>query len=146
VSGGPDSAGVPWAGRTLAAQPFTGDDGRADPALAAALAGGGERALADALAGARVLVPVVALPGVRPGLAAGALTALVGAVRERLAASPVLAAGALTALVGAVRERLSASPVLAERVQGLELRVVAAAPEKELGIRRMTLPLSVSCP
>jgi hypothetical protein len=248
VSGGPGSAGVAWAGRTLASQPFTGDDGRADPALAAALAGGGEQALADALAGARVLVPVVALPGDelvdRPGdklvdeTADMAVATLVGAAGRRalpvfsaletlagwdasarpvpvqgpraalsavadgcdvlvvdpagprtavvrrpvlwalaqgrpwlspaqnpavtgavsaaalgvtnvegvrcgrgvhgdlavlLGVRPRLAAGALTTLIGAVRERLAASPVLAERVQGLELRVVAAAPEKRVG-------------
>jgi hypothetical protein len=39
-----DSAGVPWAGRSLAAQPFAGDDGSADPALTAALARWGARA------------------------------------------------------------------------------------------------------
>src|SRR4051794_13012008 len=63
MSGGTDSAGVPWAGRALTSQPFAGDDGRADPALAAALEAGDERALADALATARVLVPVVAVLG-----------------------------------------------------------------------------------
>jgi hypothetical protein len=63
VSRPADSAGVPWAGRTLTSQLFAGDDGSADPALAGALAGGDERALAEALAGARVLVPVVAVLG-----------------------------------------------------------------------------------
>jgi hypothetical protein len=72
-----DSAGVPWAGRTLKPQPFAGDDGRADPRLVAALAGGDEEVLAAALATARVLVPVVAVHGGEPapagpnGLAAG---------------------------------------------------------------------------
>jgi SseB protein N-terminal domain len=60
---GADSAGVPWAGRNLTPQPFAGDDGSADPALAAALADGDEHALAEALATARVLVPVVAVLG-----------------------------------------------------------------------------------
>jgi hypothetical protein len=32
-----DSAGQPWAGRTLSASPFAADDGAADPALMAAL-------------------------------------------------------------------------------------------------------------
>ncbi|MYM19476.1 SseB family protein [Brevibacterium sp. 5221] len=32
-----DSAGTPWAGRTLRPNPFSGDDGRADPALRSAL-------------------------------------------------------------------------------------------------------------
>jgi hypothetical protein len=58
-----DSAGVPWAGRTLSSPPFAGDDGSVDTALAAALAGSDERALAQALAAARVLVPVVAVLG-----------------------------------------------------------------------------------
>jgi len=59
-----DSAGVPWAGRSLTPQPFAGDDGSPDPALAAALAGGS--ALADvvrAWAPTRALVPVVAVLG-----------------------------------------------------------------------------------
>ncbi|HEY6795389.1 MAG TPA: SseB family protein [Kineosporiaceae bacterium] len=65
---GADSVGFPWAGRALPRQPFAGDDGSVDPALAAALAGYGQgtTALADvvrALAVARVLVPVVAVLG-----------------------------------------------------------------------------------
>jgi hypothetical protein len=67
TSGGrADSAGVPWAGRTLTPQPFAGDDGRADPRLAAALTGGDEESLASVLLAARVLVPVVALLGDEP--------------------------------------------------------------------------------
>jgi SseB protein N-terminal domain len=64
--GAADSAGVPWAGRTLTPQPFAGDDGTADPALAAALETGDPRSLAAALASARVLVPVVAVLGDEP--------------------------------------------------------------------------------
>lgn len=66
AGGAADSAGVPWAGRTLVPQPFAGDDGRADPRLAAALAAGDEEELAAALAAARVLVPVVAVLGDEP--------------------------------------------------------------------------------
>jgi hypothetical protein len=67
VTGGKaDSAGVPWAGRTLTPALFAGDDGRADARLAAALADGDEEALAEALAVARVLVPVVAVLGDQP--------------------------------------------------------------------------------
>ncbi len=63
---GTDSAGVPWAGRTLTPQPFAGDTGEADAALTRALAnadGGvaGEAAVVAALAGTRLLVPVVAV-------------------------------------------------------------------------------------
>ena len=63
-----DSAGVPWTGRELPRQPFAGDDGTADPALAAALAAhaAGAAPLADvvtALGAARVLVAVVAVVG-----------------------------------------------------------------------------------
>ncbi|GAB2683503.1 SseB family protein [Thalassiella azotivora] len=67
--GGPtDSAGVPWAGRTLTPTGFEGDDGTADPALAAVLrryAAGeaGPQEVASALADVRVLVPVVAVLG-----------------------------------------------------------------------------------
>lgn len=65
---GADSAGVPWHGRTLSPQSFTGDPGAADPALAAALAAraagsGADADVVAALAAARVLVPVVAVLG-----------------------------------------------------------------------------------
>jgi hypothetical protein len=63
MSGATDSAGVPWAGRTLTPQPFAGDAGGADPALVAALSSGDEHAVGRALADARVLVPVVAVLG-----------------------------------------------------------------------------------
>jgi hypothetical protein len=59
---------VPWAGRTLTPQPFAGDDGSPDPVLGQALsdhaAGRGSlRAVAAALAEARVMVPIVAVLG-----------------------------------------------------------------------------------
>lgn len=90
---GVDTAGVPWAGRTLQPTGFEGDDGGADPALAAVLiewraervapgqaakpAAGSdgdpvsdleavsdlEERLVAAVAAARLLVPVVAVPG-----------------------------------------------------------------------------------
>lgn len=62
-----DSAGVPWAGREVKSNPFAGDDGSADQALASALseyaAAPGVPALervVAALAPARVLVPILA--------------------------------------------------------------------------------------
>jgi SseB protein N-terminal domain len=63
-----DSAGVPWAGRTLSAQPFAGDDGSAAAALVAALAAyrTGAGSLADvvrAWAPTRVMVAIVAVLG-----------------------------------------------------------------------------------
>jgi SseB protein N-terminal domain len=58
-----DSAGVPWAGRTLTPQPFPHDDGTADPALSMALAGGELAAIVAAWAPSRVLVPIVAVLG-----------------------------------------------------------------------------------
>lgn len=58
-----DSAGVPWAGRTLTAQPFPGDDGTADPGLVTALAGGDLAEIARTWAPTRVLVPIVAVLG-----------------------------------------------------------------------------------
>jgi SseB protein N-terminal domain len=63
-----DSAGTPWAGRTLTGQPFAGDDGTTDPGLLVALTGwaAGERELAEvvrAWAPTRVLVPIVAVLG-----------------------------------------------------------------------------------
>ncbi len=58
-----DSAGVPWAGRTLTAQPFPGDDGSADPALLQALAGGDLVEITRAWAPTRAMVPIVAVLG-----------------------------------------------------------------------------------
>jgi hypothetical protein len=60
-----DSAGVPWAGRTLNPQPFAGDTGEPDPGLAAALAGHAEgrvpiEDVVAALAPTRLMVAVVA--------------------------------------------------------------------------------------
>lgn len=78
---GTDSAGQPWQGRELNEHPFAGDDGSAPPALLAALEGrasGAEDARAqtsdalprtrpelvvEALASARVLIPIVAAVG-----------------------------------------------------------------------------------
>lgn len=63
-----DSLGQPWTGRTLGPQPFAGDPGDADPALLATLTshaagGSSEQAVLAALAGARLLVPVLASVG-----------------------------------------------------------------------------------
>ena len=70
ASGAADSAGVPWAGRTLSGQPFAGDDGTAAAGLVAALAGWRETgdvaaltAVVRAWAPTRVLVPIVAVLG-----------------------------------------------------------------------------------
>jgi SseB protein N-terminal domain len=62
--GSADSAGVPWHGRDLGPQPFAGDEGAGDPGLESALAAGAPIVdVVRALAGARVLVPVVAVRG-----------------------------------------------------------------------------------
>ncbi len=63
-----DSFGVPWSGRDLNPQPFAGDPGEADPELLAVLTAcaagtATEQAVIDALAPARLLVPVVAVVG-----------------------------------------------------------------------------------
>ncbi|WP_052436446.1 SseB family protein [Georgenia sp. SUBG003] len=59
-----DSAGQPWAGRMLRPNPFSGDDGAVQPAMADALAreDDGERVVAvvEAMRTGRVIVPVVA--------------------------------------------------------------------------------------
>jgi len=60
-----DSAGVPWKGRDLKPSPFSGDDGHADPELAAVQeqwrsGAAGLPALVRALAGKRVVIPVMA--------------------------------------------------------------------------------------
>ena len=79
-----DSAGVPWAGRTLVPNPFAGDDGSPAAAVDGALARwaalapqeAGERLRAAAgvvaaLAGSRVFAPVVAVLGEAEVVAAG---------------------------------------------------------------------------
>ncbi|NNM44656.1 SseB family protein [Knoellia koreensis] len=64
MTGGHDSAGIPFGGRELTGTGFDGDTGAADAALEAALADpGDERALMAAVAGARFIVPIVAEPG-----------------------------------------------------------------------------------
>lgn len=67
MTGATDSAGTPWEGRDLKANPFAGDDGSADPALAAALDAYREQESTVALEGvvaalgqARVLIPILA--------------------------------------------------------------------------------------
>lgn len=71
---GHDSGGVPWAGRTLTGTGFDGDTGAADSELTAALRAvraeidtgevtAVEQRLVAAVAAARLLVPVVAVPG-----------------------------------------------------------------------------------
>ncbi len=59
-----DTAGVPWQGRTLTGTGFDGDDGRADAGLYDALHTGARDAdLVAAVAKARLIVPIVAVPG-----------------------------------------------------------------------------------
>ncbi len=74
-AGGQDSAGVPWAGRTLQGTGFDRDDGQADPMLVASLtrlasAHGSDDEIEEqmvaavaATSRARLIVPIVALPG-----------------------------------------------------------------------------------
>jgi len=75
---GTDSAGTPWAGRSLSGAGFDSDDGAADPAWLAALAEVQRRPSADAdallvrtAAAARWLVPVVAVIDEQDGGAHG---------------------------------------------------------------------------
>lgn len=63
MTGPGDSAGVPWQGRELPAGGFDGDTGTADPRLMRALTTGDEGDVMRALATARLLVPVTAVPG-----------------------------------------------------------------------------------
>ncbi|KRB35991.1 SseB family protein [Microbacterium sp. Root180] len=63
-----DSAGVPWEGRSFHANPHSGDDGSADPALLAALlafrdGSGGQTEVVDAYRAARLLIPLLAEKG-----------------------------------------------------------------------------------
>ncbi|MBN9196641.1 MAG: SseB family protein [Microbacterium sp.] len=66
--GAADSAGVPWAGRRFPANPHGNDDGRADPALLAALEAfhsgiADQVAVVDAYRSARLLIPLIAEKG-----------------------------------------------------------------------------------
>lgn len=61
-----DTAGVPWAGRTLSGTGFDDDEGRADASLTSALTrgdGGKDVDLVGAVAAARLIVPIIAVPG-----------------------------------------------------------------------------------
>jgi len=62
-----DSAGTPWEGRRFQANPHSGDDGSADPALLAALTAfrdtGDPVAVVEAYRSARLLVPLLAEKG-----------------------------------------------------------------------------------
>lgn len=62
---GHDTGGVPWRGRTLTGTGFDGDTGEADQALADLLADPDRDpvALAAAVSRARLVVPIVAVPG-----------------------------------------------------------------------------------
>jgi hypothetical protein len=61
---GGDSAGLPWSGRELTGTGFGDDRGEPDPRLLAAVRDPGREAeLVAAVAGARLLVPIVAAPG-----------------------------------------------------------------------------------
>ncbi|GAB3565742.1 SseB family protein [Spelaeicoccus albus] len=67
---GSDSAGVPWAGRDLRPNPFAGDTGESDPELVELMraavgstSADRHRAVVEALAPARLFVPIVAAPG-----------------------------------------------------------------------------------
>ncbi|CAN5484909.1 SseB family protein [soil metagenome] len=61
---GHDTAGVPWAGRMLSGTGFDADDGEMDPGLRAALSQPEhEEQLVAAVSRARLIVPIVAVPG-----------------------------------------------------------------------------------
>jgi SseB protein N-terminal domain len=99
---GTDSAGRAWAGRTLTDSGFAGDTGGADPAVEAALVAWerergplAESAVVAALAGARVLVPVVA---VRTGQESAEATGLPAETSTDMALVTVATSGGRRAL------------------------------------------------
>jgi len=70
-----DTAGVSWQGRTLRSSGFEEDDGAADARLAAALAQPTQESdLVAAVASARLVVPIVALPGAQASSDMAAVT------------------------------------------------------------------------
>lgn len=75
---GADSAGVPWEGRDLRPNPFAGDTGDSDPELlelmraaAGSQSADAHRGVVNALAPARLFVPIVAAPGETETTASG---------------------------------------------------------------------------
>ena len=147
---GADSGGVPWAGRTLTASPFAGDDGGADARVVAALEGRdatGPAAVVAALAGTRVFVPVVAvsageqaspLTGVASDTGADMAVVTLTAPDGRRAMPVFTSTAALAAWDAAARP----VPVGVERAalsaagEGCAMLVVDAAGERPLVVPR----------
>lgn len=104
-----DSAGVPWQGRTLSPTGFESDEGAVPPRLAAALTAHacGRGDLADvvaALAGERLLVPVVAVSGEsEPGTSAQMALVTLTAPDGRRALPAFTSTAAMAAWDGAAR-------------------------------------------
>lgn len=134
-----DSGGVPFAGRTLTPSPFAGDDGSADPALAAALAAvpTDVAVVHAALMDARVFVPVLAVAG-DDGVDGS------GAEKSADMALPVLRApdGRETMPIFSSAATLSAWETGARPVPALARRVALVAVQEE----RQMLVLDVAGP
>jgi hypothetical protein len=138
-----DSAGVPWEGRSFQANPHSGDDGSADPALLAALlafrAGEGDaRAIVDAYRDARLLIPLVAEKGDH-GIGAHGLEVVTVAAPDGRKVLPVF-----TSVTALQTWDAAARPVpadgrrtaLAAASEDTELIVIDPASETEFVIRR----------
>jgi hypothetical protein len=116
---GTDTAGVPWAGRTLSGTGFEHDTGEADQALAEALRHPeDEEALVAATATARLLTPVVAVPGETEevaGLAADATSEMATVTLTAPDGTRALPVFSSTASLAAWDPRARPVPVTAQR-------------------------------
>ena len=126
-----DSAGLPWAGREVTDTGFGADDGSADPALRAALAQD-ESTWMAALAGARVLVPVVATEDDRDehggDKAASMATVIVEGPQGERALPVFTGLDALTAWSSAARPSPVLTPVAARAAISEQCDVLVVDP------------------
>ena len=126
--------------------PFAGDDGTADPAVAAALAAldtgvGSVAAVVDALAGTRVLVPVLAELEVVAGMLDRDLGRELLAVRDHFADTPTTT-GARRAPNPAVGQSLALARAIAgQLVEALSVSVMTRQPERLEKARRIVAAL-----
>lgn len=148
---GADSAGQPWAGRHFEPTPFAGDDGSAPAKLAEAVRRFRAREVREddvleALRGARLLVPMLAVLGEAvPGPSGRLVDKSADLAIVTVAARDgrrVLPAFASVAALSAWNPKARPVPVEAERValaaasEGTDLVILDPLSESEFGLRR----------
>lgn len=147
---GADTAGVPWAGRTLTGTGFDGDTGEVDARLAALLADPDSRAedVVAAVATARLVVPIVAVPGeidTSSGIPADASSAMASVTLVAPDGRRALPAFTSTAALAAWDATARPVPVSAQRAalaavqEGCEVIPLDLRPAEEPGPAARTL-------